>query len=134
MLNTRVVICDIDETIARLTERGYYDWDRVGEDEPIYMVIELLHRYKADHVIVLITGRSEVCREATHEWLQKHNVPYDFLYMKEENNGEDSAIFKERIYLELKKDLPNPSFTLAIDDRQKIIDVWKKHNVPSLMV
>ena len=82
MKSEKVVIVDIDGTIAKLGDRLKYlnqepaDWDSFylasGEDEPIQVIIDLVNVLKNSYTIVYCTGRSEKARDVTKKWLAKH--------------------------------------------------------------
>lgn len=130
----KTIIVDIDETLSHLNGRGYHDWSTVFEDTVDETVLELVRLYARSHSIVLITGRSEVCREDTVRWLDKYNVPFDYLYMKGAGDHTDSAITKETAMKDFVAKNPTCEIVLAIDDRQKIIDMWKDNGIRTLMV
>lgn len=51
--------------------------------------------------IILLTARNEKCREATETRLKAENFKWDELYMRPENNYEESDILKNKILFEL---------------------------------
>lgn len=60
----RVVIADIDGTIALRGDRGPYDETRVLDDAPSQNIIDVvLAMWLAGHGIILTSGRKEGCRE-----------------------------------------------------------------------
>jgi len=65
--------------------RAFNQWHRVGEDDPNQPVIDLVEVLRpAGYRIVFVTGRDEVCREPTYDWLAKHGAaqPGDPIWMR----------------------------------------------------
>lgn len=131
-----IIIVDIDGTIAKNNGRGWYDWNRVDEDSPIYDNIDLILSaasiYEAE--IVILTGRNEgfkdqpdVCLNKTIKWLEGVLDYYD-LIMKPFDSYEPSATFKAR---EVQR-LLDEGYTIRMffDDNEKVIDkIQKEFNI-----
>lgn len=107
--------------------RTPYCWDRVGEDPvnpPVVEVVRALHA--TGHTIVVVSGRSEVCRAETEAWLARHDIPHTELHMATRGEAEsgvpDSAV-KRRIHDTLIA--PRYRVLICIDDRQQVVDVWR---------
>lgn len=75
------IICDIDGTLAHMTDRSPYDWSRVYQDEVDPIIRKLLDTIKYKYFIILTSGRDEICREETNKWLRENDVPYGMLLM-----------------------------------------------------
>jgi len=140
----QAVIVDIDRTLCNITENGEiynggddtkrrpYDWDRVAEDKPIEAMCQLVRSIREKYHIVLLTGRSEDAREGTKKWLKKNHIHYDKLLMKASGSYEQSAITKYESYVNDIKDEYDIAF--AIDDDQRIVDMWQKEGIICLKV
>ncbi len=128
------IICDIDGTLAHnVSGRSPYDWKRVGEDALDHIIQNILSIYcDANYEIILLSGRDEVCRPETEEWLKKHIIGYDFLYMRPKGNNEKDSIIKERIYREHIEGKYNVLFVL--DDRKQVVDMWRSLGLKCLQV
>lgn len=126
----RAVICDIDGTLAHMTNRSPYDWMQVGEDTVDSTVAGLLKLY--DGMVVLVSGRDSVCREVTKDWLGKHGVDYDELFMRPEGNTEKDTVIKQRIYEGFIKGHYNIDFVL--DDRNSVVEMWRGLGLKVLQV
>lgn len=120
------IIVDIDGTLAHMKDRGPFDWDRVGEDDVDWGLVGLLNKYKydRDHTsIVLLSGRDSVCREQTGEWIERHGIPCDALFMRAEGDQRRDSIVKRELFEEHIGDRYNVLF--VIDDRQQVInETW----------
>ena len=132
--NKRIIIVDIDGTIADLSQRlhcietpGQKDyelfWACVPWDKPILTVIEWVRNLKreGDFHIVIVSGRADNCAKATEDWLLRHDVPCDRLFMRRGGDYRDDAIIKQEI-LDL---LPKERIEFVIDDRPRVIRMWK---------
>ena len=107
--------------------RTPYDWDRVGEDPPnppMVTLVRVLHR--AGLGIVVTSGRSEVCRSETSQWLHRHGILHDALHMAtiaESESGTPDSEVKRRIYTELVA--PEWFVIAAFDDRDQVVETWR---------
>ena len=130
----RAVICDIDGTLAINDEgRSFYDMSRVGEDsvDPLMAcVVDALYNYgtepdgKPYPTIIIVSGRSEDARKDTESWLEKNMIPYDKLYMRQENDKRKDAIIKEEIYHEYIE--PDYCVLGVFDDRNQCANLWRR--------
>lgn len=122
-------LVDIDGTVAEMTERGPFDWKRVGEDLPkedVLRIIRILHN--AGKQIIFFSGRDEVCRQETEEWLNKHfSKNYDLsflLYMRTKDDNRNDGIVKKEMF---DKYIRDKYFIEAVlDDRDRVVRVWRK--------
>lgn len=141
-----IIICDIDGTIADLTHRRKYleqtpkDYNSffatVGEDKPIWPIIRLLNVLGYGLSCYFVSGRSEVCREATEEWLEEYvQIPYEALYMRPEGNHRPDWLIKQRI---LDKHFIETGLiervAYVLDDRDSVVQMWRKNGLTCLQV
>lgn len=121
------IICDIDGTLAIHNGRSPYEWNRVIEDKPNRPVVKTLDNYKSKDenvIITLVSGRDEVCRKQTEQWLKGWGITYDELYMRPEGNTEKDSVIKERIYRQYIEGKYNVFFVL--DDRDQTVRLWRE--------
>ena len=93
----KTVIFDLDGTLALVDKRraisfhkdGSKNWDawfdpkNIQLDEPHWPVIETARLYKnAGYNIAIISGRSDRTKDATIEWLNQYEVPFDSIQMR----------------------------------------------------
>ena len=130
----KAIIVDIDRTLCNITENGRspYDWDRVAEDIPIEAMCQLVRNIQNDYYIVLLTGRSEEAREGTEKWLEDNGIWYDKLLMKASGSYEKSTLTKYESYVNDIKDEYDVAF--AIDDDQRVVDMWSENGMLCLKV
>lgn len=138
-MKQKALIVDIDGTLANTDHREHLaktkNWPgffAAGKDDPpITEIIDLVSRY-ADHKIILCTGRPENYRILTVEWLAKHEIPYEKLYMRLDNDFRSDAIIKETIYRQ--KIEPYYKISFVLDDRKKVVLMWRKIGLRCLQV
>lgn len=141
-----MIIVDIDGTLANSKQRHelatnfddtinwdmLYDYNNVIEDKPIQYIIDSVKIWKQlGYKIVLFTSRPERIREATEYWLSKYEIPYDELYMR---SIEDHYIKDTELKLKMYNEFVDEEVLFAIEDKQEIIDVWKRLGIPSYKV
>ena len=131
-----VIMCDIDGTIALNYTRSPFEWQRVGEDEVNFPIVELLREYKASErsetKIILMSGRDSECRAKTIEWLDDNRIPFDQLYMRAEKDMRGDDIVKRELYEANVKGKYHVLFVL--DDRNKVVRVWRDLGLTCLQV
>jgi hypothetical protein len=123
------VLVDIDGTLAKMVSRGPFDWDKVGEDEPIRDVVNLVNTLDDSGVeIVFLSGRDGSCYEQTRAWLERHVGKWTreaFLYMRAAGDMRRDAVVKEEIYRGKVEPFYNVRFVL--DDRNQVVDMWRNN-------
>lgn len=130
MLEKKIVICDIDGTIANNDHRQHLlkkfkDWDnffaQLHLDEPIPVVIERIKDLKRDgKEIVFLTGRPERYRSSTKEWLSKY---FNFKFKLEMRKDKD---FRKKI--DAKKDslleIGKENIFKIFENDYQLIELW----------
>lgn len=117
-------IVDIDGTLATMCDRSPYDETRVLEDKPNGPVVELVRGlYDASRYIVLLSGRTEACRQDTRIWLKRHEIPFDALFMRSIGDQRKDAIVKRELFEQHVA--PKWAVRGVIDDRRQVVDMWR---------
>jgi phosphoglycolate phosphatase-like HAD superfamily hydrolase len=136
------IICDIDGTIADLSHRRKWiaekpkNWKKFFEEmahdlpiQPVIRVITDLH--KAGNFIIFCSGRPDVWEFLTREWLDNyfgHNLGrLSPLYMRKTKDYRPDDIVKFELLQKIRADGFNPS--IAFDDRQRVVDMWRKNGI-----
>ena len=118
------IIVDIDGTLAHMDGRSPYEWERVGEDlldENLGRIIRVLsERFQ----IIVMSGRSEDCREITQEWLRDNHVEYDYLFMRPSRDNRPDTIIKYELFDEHVRGHFN--ITCVYDDRSSVVQLWRR--------
>ena len=144
MRNT--VIFDLDGTLANidkrrnLAQRGSkkMDWDvffdpkNIALDEPNFPVVLLAKMmFDKGFRVVIFSGRLNVTQAATERWLEKHEVNWDMLRMRPQHmKFVDDAELKREWLEELGKE----SVFLVVDDRTKVVDMWRNEGLNTFQV
>ena len=136
MKNT--IIFDLDGTLADINARrilatksnGKLDWnkffdpDNIKLDIPNDRVIKMAQLFAEDGFnIVIFSGRSDGTINTTKSWLVRNKIPFHRLVMRD----------KDRLFMpddQLKKQfldehLDIDDVFLVVDDRQKVVDMWR---------
>lgn len=120
------IICDLDGTLATIVGRSPYNDKDVSADELNPAVFTVIRSYSISPAvyIILMSGRDEGrSRLSTEQWLAKHNVPYDALYMRPAGDTRKDTIVKTELYNTHIKDKYTVDFCL--DDRDQIVKLWR---------
>lgn len=134
-------IFDIDGTIADLRHRLHHiqgdhkNWNAffmaMRNDAPIWPVIDLMPKLKDEWTdILLVSGRPEDWREDTEEWLHRHRVRYDRLYMRLEGDKRSDVIVKREILQQIRSE--GYEILMAFDDRPRVVEMWRAHGITTL--
>lgn len=125
-MKTPAIIVDIDGTIAKMVDRGPFEWSKVGSDQPIEPIINLVHLLSDFYPILFLSGRDEICRPQTEEWLEQNTYikSYSKLFMRPQGNNEKDSIIKRRIYDTKIKNVYDVRYVL--DDRDQVVKMWRE--------
>lgn len=126
------ILCDIDGTLAHMVGRSPYDGSRVDEDKLDETIARLLDRLNDKYKIILMSGRESSCRYATEEWLKKHNIYYDHLFMRPEVDGRKDSVVKEELFKMFVE--PNYNVEFVLDDRNQVVEMWRSLGLKTLQV
>jgi predicted kinase len=121
----RIVLVDIDGTVALINDRSPYDVSRVSTDLPNAPVIAAVRAmHAAGHEIVFCSGRTDDCREDTAAWLDEHvGVPYTALFMRVTGDQRRDSIVKQEIF---DKEIRSRYHVVGVfDDRQQVVRMWR---------
>lgn len=128
-------LVDVDGTVALRGDRGPFDWERVDEDEPNVAVVRLLEALDGTGLFqfVLLSGRSEVCRDATEGWLAKKiGIAYERLFMRDAGDNRPDDVVKREIFDREIRERYN--VVGVFDDRNKVVAMWRSLGLPVFQV
>lgn len=129
--NRNAVICDLDGTLARMTCRKPFEWDKADLDEVNWHIRNLLAKYYATgSIIILMSGRDAVCEELTKMWLEDNQINYHHLFMRPIGDKRDDREIKTELYEMFIEDKYN--IELVLDDRPKMVRMWLGMGLPIL--
>lgn len=122
-----VLVCDLDGTLTNgPKDRPPYDWSKVGNDDINLGVAAILDSMQVVHgkngvndmKTFIFSGRSEVCRKETEEWLEHNCVDYDKLVMRAENDRRKDFVVKSDFLEKYIKGKYN--ILVWLDDRPQV--------------
>lgn len=139
----KAIWVDIDGTLAERVHplapqpvRGPFEESRVGEDAVIEHIAELVRLLHAGgYKIVIMSGRTDACQEATERWLIENNIPYDDIFMRRtvEDHGRRDNLVKHDLFW--ANVAPKYNVVYALDDRQQVVDFTREVlQIPVLQV
>lgn len=128
------IMCDIDGTLALMGDRGPYDFGRCGEDALNASVRRALVSFRLanNDEIVLLSGRGEEFRQQTEEWLARHAVPYDELWMRPVGDTRRDDIVKAELFDAHLRHRYN--VRVSLDDRDRVVALWRRMGLPTWQV
>jgi predicted kinase len=135
LASPRAILVDIDGTLAIRdpSKRGPFDWELVGLDSVNLDVARMVASYYGLHgKVILMSGRSEVCRAQTERWLEISGIPYDRMYMRKEGDYRRDAQVKYELFDKHIRN--NYRVDYVLDDRQQVVDMWRSIGLTCLQV
>lgn len=149
----KIIICDMDGTLADCGHRQHYvkdgnrEWDNFFAgcaDDPInerirYLLTHLSRdgccspgRCECNKPILLIVSARPIgqCGIATEDWLRKHNIGYDHLFMRQGGDHRPDTVIKQ----EILDHLPKERIALVLDDRGSVVKMWRDNGLVCLQV
>lgn len=135
-----IIICDLDGTLALIDHRRHLvegevkDWDSFYEacvdDVPNQAVIEVINSLAAFCEIWIVSGRSDVVSEKTLDWLAKHEVDYDRVFMRKKDDYTADETLKRRML----SSFPRERILCAFDDRDRVVKMWREEGITCFQV
>jgi phosphoglycolate phosphatase-like HAD superfamily hydrolase len=135
MQRPRTVVSDLDGTLANIEHRLHWihrddpDWTAFflacPDDLPIDNTIAVLRTlHAAGYEVVLVSGRGEVARQATIDWLARHGVPWDRLILRAlDDDRHDSEVKAEMVRTH---GLRPESTLVVLEDRASVVATWRE--------
>jgi len=120
-------VFDIDGTLAKMKNRGPFEWEKVGQDELNIPVAYLAAWLKNVAKVLIVSGRDGSCEELTKEWLAKHQIECDGFWMRPAGSMEKDTVIKERIYREHIEGKYN--VVGVFDDRPSVVRFWRSQGL-----
>ncbi len=126
------VIVDIDGTLAHMTGRSPYDFAKVGTDRLSENVARVANYLSEDYVTILMSGRPDSCRDDTTEWLYRHGIMWDHLFMRRTHDNRPDEIVKYELFDRHVRG--NWNVLVVLDDRDKVVRMWRGIGLTCLQV
>lgn len=129
----KAIIVDIDGTLAHMQGRSPFDPTKYHEDTIDETVKEIVNRYYADGVTIIVcSGREEIHEETTQKWLLDNGVNHHELFMRPEDDFREDSIVKREIFEDLIRAQYNVLFVL--DDRDRVVAMWRSLGLKVMQV
>ncbi len=131
------VIVDVDGTLAEFNAEYVKDWvlgsqkewvpflEFMADARPVSEIKRLVDILKASgQTIAICSGRPEKYKAYTIAWLEKHQIPFDKVYLRAESDDhvKDEEV-KEKLLMQMHKDGLKP--WLVLDDRSDVVQFWR---------
>ena len=135
----KAIIVDIDGTIATHYDadgnqlREHHDYAQVEIDLPVPEIIQLVEMYQSrGYHVIIVSCRMDHCRQETINWLIRHNVEFDELFMRRFKDFRPDNIVKHEIFHE--HILFDYDIELVLDDRDRVVEMWRGLGLKVLQV
>lgn len=132
--NFEAIICDIDGTLAKITDRSPYDTAKCDRDivnRNVADVVRTYYKHKG-RTVILVSGREEKFRDLTVKWLSQNGIFYDQLYMRPTDDFRPDTEVKKEIFDRHIRNKYNVMFVL--DDRDRVVNMWRDLGLTCLQV
>lgn len=128
----KVIICDIDGTVAIKGDRSIFDYSKCGLDSINKPIVELIKMIPKNITIIFCSGREDFCLLDTEDWLKK-NVTNNFkIFMRKSGDFRKDSIIKEEIY---HNNIENRyEILFVLDDRTQVVEMWRSLGLTCLQV
>lgn len=131
----KAVIFDVDGTLAKMVGRSPYDLEKCDTDIINPMVVDLARSYFRDgYAVIVVSGRESGTEEEpyrykdmTANWLVDMFIPFTDHFQRDQGDSRTDMIVKEEIFW---RDIaPNYDVKLAVDDRDQVVEMWRRIGV-----
>ena len=151
----KYIVFDIDGVLADCSHRLHYiqgenkDYDKfyskeeLWKDKPIKAgmnILDALHRFEVMRdnprltefygEVIFITGRNEICKDITYNWLYNNilerGTVYNKLYMRPKNDYRPAHEVKKDL---IEKHIGFENILFAFDDDNKVNEMYEKRGV-----
>lgn len=125
---TPAYLCDVDGTLtSHIGIRSPYDVTKYREDQPFN---DMIHTVKSLHAtgnkIIIFSGRHLDHKDDLVWWLEKHEVPYDEIVMRERPQVSDDEE-KLDMFNRYIRDREDIRIIATFDDRNRVVNnTWRK--------
>ena len=145
----KYVVVDLDGTVADCTHRLHFingetkDWkgfyEACKDDKSIMPMIDMVRALNERYYyVIFLTGRSELARNVTQEWLQANNLwNYDDLIMRPlEDYRHDSVVKLEMLnnYIRTNLNDDKEAIGFILEDRATVVKSFRDAGFKVLQV
>ena len=136
------VVFDMDGVLSDASRRQHFidypfpDWDAFfhacGDDELIDEVARLLDVIDDEHRIVLLTARPIRVQPQTLAWLERYDLRWDLLVMRDRGDHMAARSYKQRTVGELRR--AGFDLRLAFEDDPRNVHMFHGEGVPCIYI
>tara|TARA_R100000656_G_scaffold117522_2_gene90918 strand:+ start:12706 stop:13146 length:441 start_codon:yes stop_codon:yes gene_type:complete len=139
----RIVLCDIDGTLANVVHRLHLvsgeekNWEEFNskskEDNVKEDIANILRQLYSDEEteISIITAREDKWIEDTKRWLDLNDIPYNNLHMRKAGDRRSDSDVKREIF---RKNYKKKDIWFVLEDRVKVVKMWRELELTCLQV
>lgn len=131
------IVVDIDNTLSDARHRQHLaqakQWQefhtKAIHDNPWTDVKEFLGLLPRDVPVLGLTGRPEIWRPMTIEWMVWHKIArFDDLLMRPDDNFDPDTVIKPRMLFEYfgGEDKARESVMMILEDRDVVVERWRE--------
>ena len=137
------VIFDVDGTLMDIEHRRHFvvqrpkDFDAFREatkdatpKHEIFAIAKALQA--AGHRIIISSGRNKSQMDITVDQLTSQGLQFDAIFMRSNSDFRPDFEVKQEMLTKMKAQGFNP--TMAVDDRQQVVDMWRANGITVLQV
>jgi hypothetical protein len=124
-----LAVIDLDGVVADVRHRLRHisgsskNWEAffagVGADGVLDEGRAVVERLAGDHEIVYLTGRPERTRQATQDWLDRHELPRGRMIMRSDSDRRPARLLKPRLLKTLAR---GREVAVVVDDDPDVCD------------
>ncbi len=145
--NNKIVIFDLDGTIADISVRrhlatkddGRMNWTifqdpkNIDLDVPNQKVVDMLQMIDNTdkYQIWILSGRSDVTKDVTIDWLSNNGINYDHLIMRPQKHLYMADNDLKQMWLD---DIGVDNVAMVFDDRNQVVDMWRQNGLTCFQV
>ncbi|WP_037162586.1 phosphatase domain-containing protein [Rhodococcoides fascians] len=123
-------IVDIDGTLAKMGDRSPYDYRRVGEDELVEHVAEVIDLLPG--ALIVMSGREASCAQETAKWLTANGIHPERLLMRATGDIRKDSVVKAELFDRFVRRQYN--VRAVWDDRDQVVEMWRSMGLPCFQV
>lgn len=137
------IIFDVDGTLMDIEHRRHFvvqrpkDFDSfraaTKDDTPKNDIFAIAKAMKAaGHRIIISSGRNKSQMDITVEQINRNGLEFDAIFMRSDQDWRQDFIVKEGMLKKMQDAGFDP--TMAFDDRQQVVDMWRRHGLTVMQV
>jgi len=137
------IIFDVDGTLMDIEHRRHFvvqrpkDFDSfraaTKDDTPKNDIFAIAKALKAaGHRIIISSGRNKSQMDITVEQINRNGLEFDAIFMRSDQDWRQDFIVKEGMLKKMQDAGFDP--TMAFDDRQQVVDMWRRHGLTVMQV